>query len=147
MLDVHALELVAGLSRDVRGRRAAARELAQYLGAGDLLLLIPDRVHAIHIPAFGFPQTLFGGRLWREFISPVIKESFAIAELSYPTQNERRTARGWVCEGNVVRVLFDGQPGGRKLPRRRRIRRESSQRRLIPFAASCRRLSSCARKI
>lgn len=110
MPDVHTLELVAALTRDISGRRTAARELAQYLGAEDLLLLIPDRVHAIHLPAFGFPQTLFGGRLWREFISQVIGESFAIAELSYPTQSERRTARGWVCEGNVVCVLFDGQP-------------------------------------
>jgi signal transduction histidine kinase len=110
MADARILELLTALTRDPVRRSASAAELAQGLGADDLLILLPDPAHGVYLPAFGFPQTLFGGRLWREFVLQAIAKSFATAELSYPVAQRRRKARGWVANDNSILVLFDGQP-------------------------------------
>lgn len=110
MLDARLLDLLAALARDSSRRGIVARELAQHLGAEDLLILLPHPARAIHLPVIGFPQTLYGGRLWREFVSDVLAKSCAVAELSYPAQDATRTARGWAAKDGAILVLFDGRP-------------------------------------
>jgi signal transduction histidine kinase len=109
MHDVRILELLTAITRDASGRGTAARELGEYLGGEDLLILIPNEAHAIHLPVFGFPQTLFGGRRWRQFISEVILKSFGVAELAYPTAGRQRQAKGWAASDKSILVLFDGE--------------------------------------
>ncbi|MEO7145048.1 MAG: ATP-binding protein [Bryobacteraceae bacterium] len=104
------VELAAALTRDAQNRQHAARELAKHLGAEDLLILVPERRYAVHLPACGFPQTLPGGRLWRAFVSEAITNSFAAAELSYPVAGNRRVAKGWTAKDGSIMALFDGEP-------------------------------------
>jgi signal transduction histidine kinase len=110
MTDGRIVELLAALARDSEKRRDTACELARYLGADNLLILIRDGDHSVYLPACGFPQTLRGGSSWKAFAAEVAANSKAAAELSYPAAQNKRTARGWRAPDGTLLILFDGEP-------------------------------------
>ena len=61
-------------------RAAAARTLARELGAEDLIIFVRDEAIGRSLPAPGFPQTLRGGRAWRELIDRAIADGSASLE-------------------------------------------------------------------
>jgi signal transduction histidine kinase/ActR/RegA family two-component response regulator len=58
-------------------RAAAARTLARELGAEDLIIFVRDEVIGRSLPAPGFPQTLRGGKGWRDLVDRAISEGSA----------------------------------------------------------------------
>src|ERR1700736_6259209 len=110
MVSEHLLELVATLAREPDARRQTAGQLARYLNADDLIILIPEKDHSFFLPASGFPQTLPKGQSWRAFTAQVSAKSFASVEIGYPAGDNRRTARGWAASDGSILVLFDGEP-------------------------------------
>lgn len=110
MAELQTIELVAPLAGPSEVRSEAARLLAQYLGASELLLFVTDPEFGTPLPPLGFPQTLQGGRFWRAFIETCLRSGTAQTELCYPTASDRRTVRGWSSADQTVLVLFDGTP-------------------------------------
>ncbi len=110
MTDDRIIEFLATLARDAEARQHTARELACYLNADDLLILIHNKPHSIYLPAYGFPQTLPGGRSWRAFISEVLAHTSAISEIGYPATTNKRRAQGWAAADGSILTLFDGHP-------------------------------------
>jgi signal transduction histidine kinase/CheY-like chemotaxis protein len=62
------------------GRAAAARTLARELGAEDLIIFVRDEAIGRSLPAPGFPQTLRGGRAWRDLVDHAIGDGSASLE-------------------------------------------------------------------
>lgn len=58
-------------------RAAAARTLARELGAEDLIIFVRDEAIGRSLPAPGFPQTLRGGRAWRDLVDHAIGDGSA----------------------------------------------------------------------
>jgi signal transduction histidine kinase/ActR/RegA family two-component response regulator len=61
-------------------RAAAARTLARELGAEDLIVFVRDEAVGRSLPAPGFPQTLRGGRAWRDLVDRAIADGTASLE-------------------------------------------------------------------
>ena len=99
------LALVAALT-DPRRRREAARELAQHMGATDLLLFIRDAEIALLLPAPGFPQTLPHGRLWHAFLAETVKAGQWSAQLPFPDAMTMQRVTGLATGEQVVLVLL-----------------------------------------
>ncbi|MEP6540391.1 MAG: ATP-binding protein [Bryobacteraceae bacterium] len=111
MTDDHRLlQLVAAVASDSVARLRTASELANYIGADDLLILIPDKDHSFYLPPPGFPQTLVDGRSWRSFAARVTADSHGVAELGYPTADKKRVANAWSTSDGAIVILFDGEP-------------------------------------
>ena len=64
--DPDAPVVLARLAR-LEDRAEAARRIAAWLGADELVLFVRDRKIDALLPAPGFPETLRGGITWREF--------------------------------------------------------------------------------
>jgi len=103
------LPFVAELA-DLERRTAAAKMLAEHVGAKDLLIFAPDEEVGALLPAPGFPQTLPGGREWREFVRRCAQEGRAQAELPYPDVATVLPASGIALRGGAVLVLLGGRP-------------------------------------
>jgi signal transduction histidine kinase/ActR/RegA family two-component response regulator len=61
-------------------RAAAARTLARELGAEDLIIFVRDEAIGRSLPAPGFPQTLRGGKAWRDLVDRAIAAGSAFLE-------------------------------------------------------------------
>jgi signal transduction histidine kinase/ActR/RegA family two-component response regulator len=61
-------------------RAAAARTLARELGAEDVIIFVRDEAIGRSLPAPGFPQTLRGGRAWRDLVERAIADGSASLE-------------------------------------------------------------------
>jgi signal transduction histidine kinase/ActR/RegA family two-component response regulator len=103
------LPFVADMA-DPERRAAAARTLAEHLGAKDLLIFALDEDVGALLPAPGFPQTLPGGREWREFVRRCAQEGRAQGELPYPEVATVLPASGIALRGGAVLVLLGGRP-------------------------------------
>jgi signal transduction histidine kinase/ActR/RegA family two-component response regulator len=103
------LPFVADLA-DPERRAAAAKTLAEHVGAKDLLVFAPDEEVGALLPAPGFPQTLPGGREWREFVRRCAQEGRAQADLPYPDVATVLPASGIALRGGAVLVLLGGRP-------------------------------------
>ena len=101
------LELVASLSTRA-GRLAAAQALAARLGTQTLLLFVRDPALGILIPAPGMPQTVRGGRSWREFISGCPQRGRCSGTVELPMQSHL-PALALVLDGTAI-VLVGGAP-------------------------------------
>jgi signal transduction histidine kinase len=100
---------VSNLTR-VTGRQEAARELAEYLGADELIIFINDPVIGMLLPAPGFPQTLSGGRAWQKFLAECAEIGDNSATLLYPGSSTPVTAYGFLAGDGSVLVLLGGRP-------------------------------------
>lgn len=90
-------------------RGAAARVLAEALGAQTCILFIRDRDVAQLLPAPGFPQTLPGGAEWRRFLTTCVEDGQHTAALPYPTAQERYHAYGLAGGADIVCVLLGSE--------------------------------------
>lgn len=65
-------------------RLAATGELSTHLGAVALLILVEDSTVEAFVPAPGFPQSLPGGAVWREFLQRARQPGVHHGQLGYP---------------------------------------------------------------
>jgi signal transduction histidine kinase len=101
-------ELVSRLA-DPQSRAGEAERIAAQLGVDAFLVFVRDDAVGVLTPAPGFPQTLPGGREWREFLSAGHELGASEILLPYPRPGEPRLARVLVVPGAVF-VLIGGEP-------------------------------------
>lgn len=93
-------------------RHDAARDVASWLGARELILFIPDIELGTPLPAPGFPQTLPSGRQWRAFLRESERHGYHRGELPDLETGKPTPAAALSCPGGVSCVLL-----GAALPR------------------------------
>lgn len=91
-------------------RANEAIHIAREAGAEAFFIFLHDAEIGALTPAPGFPQTLPGGALWRDFLKrqPVSGVTFTL-QLPFPDQDTLAAARGFTC-GSVVFLLVGGTP-------------------------------------
>jgi signal transduction histidine kinase/CheY-like chemotaxis protein len=100
---------VAALT-DAARRQEAARELASFLGADDLLVFSPDPELDILLPAPGFPQTLPAGLSWQTLLRECISLGQTAGRLRCPYSGREKTALALAGADGSVLVLLGGTP-------------------------------------
>ena len=95
---------------DPRLRLAAARSLAAHFGAGDLTVFVRDPEIGHSLPAPGFPQTLRGGRGWRDLIDRAVKGGSAEATVSGADGVECRARAIGLADGTALILLGVSEP-------------------------------------
>src|SRR5215207_827705 len=100
------LVLVSNLAQR-EGRQAAARALAEEVGADDMMIYVSDANFPSPLPAPGFSQTLQNGRRWRDFIGACGAEPL---RGSLPWHGEELPAVGFLGSCGSVVVLLGGAP-------------------------------------
>ena len=103
-VSVEQLYLIAALA-DARGRPAAARRLAEAMGAESLLIFIRDDEVGVLLPAPGFPQTLPNGKAWRSFIAECVERGTAEASLALRAEESAVSVFGVANGTDSVAVL------------------------------------------
>jgi len=98
------LVLVSNLSNPLR-RRDAAAALALHLGADDLIVFVKDPELNVLLPAPGFPQTLPGGRLWRDFLLACGPADPHTGRLPFPDTKTTVSATGYASEEIVIVLI------------------------------------------
>jgi signal transduction histidine kinase/CheY-like chemotaxis protein len=92
---------------DPAHRAAAASAWARRMGAEELILFVRDPRVGRSLPAPGFPQTLRGGRVWRELVEAAT--AAGSAEGNVPgEEGEPRVARAAGLRDGTVAVLIGG---------------------------------------
>ena len=105
-----ALGLVPGLIAP-ETRPAAARVLAEAMGAQDLIVFVRDPEVRAFIPALGFPQTLPEGRQWRRFLETAGAEG-SEAQVPWPGRGPAPCrVVGMPLEPHGFVAFLDGEPG------------------------------------
>ena len=94
-------------------RARAAVELAAALGAERILLLVRDPVLGGLLPAPGMPQTLRGGRSWREFIESCPDQGRRVGHVELP-RGTSSSALALLHDTTAV-VLVGGIPDEHKV--------------------------------
>jgi len=105
---------VAALA-DATGRRAAARLLAQGLGADDLLIFLHDREVDRFLPAPGLTQTLRGAAAWRTLLAASMQQGEATGTVAWGVPPGTTEAWGVACGMEAVIVLVGGTPARARL--------------------------------
>jgi signal transduction histidine kinase len=102
------LQLAASL-RLPETRSAAARALAEAVGAEALIVFIRDEEVDALLPAPGFPQTLPDSKAWRAFLTACIEQGHAEATLSIRAGESRRAVgHAWGSEAVLALVGTGG---------------------------------------
>lgn len=101
--------LLAALANDA-SRSEAARQLAQYLGAHELLIFLPDVETRVFLPAPGLMQTLPDGRHWQAFLNSCREEYPTHGTLPFPDVTTTSAGVGLADKGGAVLVLLGGTP-------------------------------------
>jgi len=101
---MHTLALIAALAAPER-RGEAARDLAQQLGAEELIIFVKDAEVDLLLPAPGFAQTLPHGHLWHAFLAACIERGQHTAHLPFPDEKTMRPATG-LASGDAAIVLL-----------------------------------------
>ncbi len=102
-------ELVGRLA-DPDGRAAAARALAQALGARDLVVFVRDEEVGALLPAPGFPQTLPHGESWQAFLRACRERGSHTGDLPRLDGKGPVPALGVAAGDEVALVLLGGDP-------------------------------------
>ena len=102
-----ALGLVAGMGRK-DGRQAAAVALASQVGVEEVLLFTRDPVLGALVPAPGMPQTLRGGRSWREYLAACPESGRFRGNVELP-KGAQRPVLALIANGTAV-ILIGGTP-------------------------------------
>jgi signal transduction histidine kinase len=100
-----AVGLIARLAK-VEDRAQAARELAQAVGARDLLVFLHDPVADTMLPAPGWRKTLPGGAEWRELLSR--SRCGGIHRGQVPWETGKPLAEAVGCAADGMSLLFVG---------------------------------------
>ena len=95
---------------DASRRADAAQHLAEFLGADHLVLFVKDEETGSNLPAPAFPQTLPGGRAWRDLVASCTPGFVANGTLAWPGGGDPLPASAISAEDGVVVVLLGGQP-------------------------------------
>jgi signal transduction histidine kinase/CheY-like chemotaxis protein len=103
------LTLASALT-DASHRAAAARELAAFVGAEDLIVFMPDREVGALLPAPGFAQTLPDSAAWRDLLSACVSHGSASATLPVPGFPGKAVVRAVAGERGAVVALAGGNP-------------------------------------
>jgi len=106
MLDQATVRLAAALA-DSSERGVAAERLAMHLGVVALLILVEDPIVEAFLPAPGFPQTMPGGAVWRDFLRAARDPGVYRGELGYPTAKQLVPAVAHTDHGIVL--IFVGK--------------------------------------
>jgi PAS domain S-box-containing protein len=91
-------------------RQEAARQLARYLGAENLLIFLPDAEVGVLLPAPGFAQTLPEGRSWQAFLASCRNPDPTHATLPFPDAATVKEVVGLADTDGTVLVLLGGTP-------------------------------------
>ena len=110
------LSLIAALA-DANRRSSAAKNLAQRLGADDLIVFIKDTEVGALLPAPGFPQTFPEGRVWREFLSQCAVSGSHSGELVLPNAHTKIMPWVWRRTTGQYWSSSAGDPARMRLPR------------------------------
>ena len=102
------LELMGAFAQPA-SRPAAAQALAAQLRCHEIIVFIRDPELDIMLPAPGFPQTLPGGRVWRDFVSACLETQQYTGELPFPNRVTVHPAVGVTGTDGSVLVLL-GEP-------------------------------------
>jgi signal transduction histidine kinase/ActR/RegA family two-component response regulator len=92
------------------GRREAARRLAQYLGAEDLILFIQDPEINILLPAPGFIQTLPSRQTWRALLDECATRGECEAAVPFPDAQSTKPVMAMAGQDGSVLALIGGRP-------------------------------------
>jgi len=95
---------------DAARRAGAAQHLAEFLGADHLILFVKDEETGSNLPAPGFPQTLPGGRAWRDLVASCTPGVVVNGTLAWPGGGDALPATAVAAEDGVVVVLLGGHP-------------------------------------
>lgn len=109
MAECSVLRLVTALNA-AEDRGAAARSLAQFLGAEDLIIFVMDPEVGVLLPALGFPQTLPEGRRWRAFLASCSAADPYKAELIPPGGTDPVRVTGMAASDGSILALLGGHP-------------------------------------
>ena len=109
MVDARILHLVSQLAQ-AESRGAAARALAQALGAEDLVLFLIDPEVETLLPAPGFQQTLPRAREWHQFLSLCAEKPYTCGNVFFPDEQHQVAAMGIRGKDGSVMVLIGGDP-------------------------------------
>jgi signal transduction histidine kinase len=99
------LQLVADL-RNQEARPAAARALAEAMGADVLLIFVRDEEVDALLSAPGFQQTLPDGKAWRAFLADCVRDGHAVAMLPLRAGEPPLCADGHAWGSDAVFVLL-----------------------------------------
>jgi signal transduction histidine kinase len=105
--------------RTATDRARAAMALAGALGVERVLLLVRDPVLGTLLPAPGMPQTLRGGRSWREFIESCPDHGRRVGCVELPRGTSSRALA--LLHDTTVVVLVGGTPDDGKLAELERL--------------------------
>ncbi|MCU1246515.1 MAG: hypothetical protein JWN02_2425, partial [Acidobacteria bacterium] len=109
------LRCVADMGRPER-RAAAARTVARHLGADDLIVFVRDADVGRSLPAPGFPQTLRGGRAWRELVKCAEEDGTAEGVVSDGAGELQQAEAMGLADGTVAVLLGrTASPPGKEL--------------------------------
>ena len=87
-------------------RSAAARALANTLGARELIVFIRDPEVGVMLPPPGFPQTLPDGRRWQAFLTECVQRGRYSAALPRVAGEDAVPATGYASHEDCVLVLL-----------------------------------------
>ena len=92
------------------GRREAARQLANHLGAEDLILFIRDPEINILLPAPGFIQTLPSGQTWRALLDECTAKGELTTTVPFPDAKSTKPVTAIAGHDGSVLALIGGAP-------------------------------------
>lgn len=96
------------LDRDHRS--SAARQLAQHLGAQDLIPFVRDAEIGVLLPAAGFAQTLPEGRRTRALVAEALVSGLARGEIRHPETGQSVAALACSAPDGSVLMVIGGDP-------------------------------------
>ena len=91
-------------------RQKSASQLAEYLGAEALLILLRDEETGRSRPAPGFAQTLPGGQTWRRFLDQCAQPGEVQCPVAFPNQHRTVAAQALTSQDGTTIVLMGDQP-------------------------------------
>lgn len=87
-------------------RAKAARDLAVTCGATDLAIFVRDEEINALLSAPGFPQSIPGGKVWREFMDECVLKGEHLSQLPFGPEGDAVPALGMSVSPDMVMVLL-----------------------------------------
>ena len=103
------LSLISALVSSA-GRDETARQLAEHLGAEDLIVFIRDPEINVLLPAPGFLQTLASGRAWRALLDDCVSRGQCSATIAFPNAESQKLVMAFAGHDGSVLALIGGTP-------------------------------------
>lgn len=103
----HKLGLIAALAEKVE-RQNAARQLAAFYQANDLMIFLRDQQVGLFLPASGFSQNLKDGNAWQRFLRHCIDNGRAADNLRFSHVTDPVPVLGIKGQEDIIVVLIGG---------------------------------------